>query len=300
LPLRGSQFVQLQALAAIVEAGSFSRAAAQLQISRSALSQLIRALEEQLGVLLLNRTTRSVAPTEAGQRLLARFEPAMQALQLALDEARSAGNTPAGTLRLHTQKLGYERFLKPLLGRFCSEFPAIILDVTIDDAPVDIVAGGFQAGVRLGELLDQDMIAIRLGGELRQIAVASPAYLAAHGVPDHPRDLLGHRCIGFRWPGQNAVYSWEFVHDGSWFSVPIQSVLVLNDQRATIDAAVEGVGIAFWVDSEVEPLIDAGRLVPLLEAYSKPFPGFYLYYPSLKQRAPALRALSAFLRAHAG
>lgn len=298
--MRGSQFVQLQALAAIVEAGSFSRAAAQLQISKSALSQLIRALEDQLGVLLLNRTTRSVATTEAGQRLLDRFKPVMEELQRALDEARSAGSTPAGNLRIHTQKLGYDRYLKPLLGLFCSEYPAIVLDVTIDDSPIDIVAEGFDAGIRLGELLDQDMIAVRLGGDMRQIAVAAPSYIAEQGMPDHPRDLLGHRCITFRWPGQDAIYKWEFVEGNSWFSVAARSALVLNDQRATIDAAVDGIGIAFWVESELRPLIDAGKLVPLLETWSKPFPGFYLYFPALKQRAPALRAFSSFLRANAG
>ncbi|PSJ42898.1 LysR family transcriptional regulator [Allosphingosinicella deserti] len=297
--MRGSQFVQLQALAAIVEAGSFSRAAAQLQISKSALSQLIRALEDQLGVLLLNRTTRSVAPTEAGQRLLDRFTPVMEELQRALDEARSAGSTPAGVLRIHAQKLGYDRYLKPIIGLFCSEYPAIVLDITIDDAPIDIVAEGFDAGIRLGELLDQDMIAVRLGAEMRQIAVAAPSYVAEHGVPAHPRDLLGHRCISFRWPGQDAIYSWEFAEGDSWFSVAVPSILVINDQRATIDAAVDGAGIAFWVESEVEALIEAGKLVPLLEAWSKPFPGFYLYFPALKQRAPALKAFTSFLRTHA-
>jgi len=293
--MRGSEFAQLKALAMIVEMGSFSRAAAQLRLSRSALSETIRNLEQQLDVVLLNRTTRSVSPTEAGARLLARFIPAMADMESALQDVRSFASAPAGTLRVHAQRLAYEQFLRPSFHSFFSTYPDINLDVTIDDAVVDIVAGGFDAGLRLGELLEGDMVAVRLGADLKQIAAASPAYLAAHGMPQQPKDLLSHHCIGFRWPGQDAIYNWEFNKDGTWFAVAIKGPLVINDQRAALRAAVDGVGIAFWVESEIRPLIAAGKLVPLLEDWAAPFPGFYLYFPRHQQRSAPLRAFIAFL-----
>src|SRR5260221_3382861 len=174
--MRGSEFAQLKALAAIADAGSFSRAAAQLRISRSALSQTIQSLEDQLGVLLLNRTTRSVSPTEAGAQLLAKFAPAMAEMDAALDVVRNVSGRPSGTLRIHAQRLAYEIFLRPAFGDFFKAYPEIALDVTIDDAVVDIVAHGFDAGLRLGELLERDMIAVKLGRDIRQLAVAAPNY----------------------------------------------------------------------------------------------------------------------------
>lgn len=172
-----------------------------------------------------------------------------------------------------------------------------MLDVRIDDAVIDITAGGFDAGLRLGELLDQDVIAVRLGSDLRQVAVASPDYLARHGVPQAPRDLAGHRCLAFRWPGRDAIYDWEFAEaGGGWFSLAVTGPLVLSEQRATVEAAVEGIGIAFWAESAVRPLVDAGRLVVLLERWAAPFPGFSLYYPRQRQRSAALRALVEHLR----
>ena len=173
----------------------------------------------------------------------------------------------------------------------------MVLDVKIDDATTDIVAGGFDAGLRLGELLDQDVIELRLGEDLCQVAVASPDYLARHGVPQAPRDLVGHRCLTFRWPGRDAIYDWEFAgEDGSWFSLGVAGPLVLSEQRATIEAAADGIGIAFWAESAVRPLVDAGRLVVLLGRWGAPFPGFSLYYPRQRQRSPALRTLVDHLR----
>ena len=295
--MRGSDFAELQAFSAVVRAGSFSAAAAELRMSRSALSQTIRKLEDRLGVLLLNRTTRSVGPTEAGAALMQGFDPAAAAITAAVHAAQEMGGRIAGRLSLHAQRLAYETILAPTLRGFLDIYPDIVLDIRIDDATTDIVADGFDAGLRLGELLEQDAVAVRLGHDLRQIAVASPDYLARHGTPRTPQELSGHRCLAFRWPGRDAIYDWEFAgEDGRWFSIAVTGPLVLSEQRALVEAAADGVGIAFWTESAVRPLVEAGRLVTLLERWAAPFPGFSLYYPRQRQRSPALRALVDHLR----
>ncbi|MDQ1081602.1 LysR substrate-binding domain-containing protein [Pseudoroseomonas cervicalis] len=202
-------------------------------------------------------------------------------------------------MRIHTQRLGYDTVLKPFLPGFLAAHPRITVEVEIGDAGLDIVSGRFDLAIRLGELLEQDVIAIPLQPPMRQIAVASPAYLAAQGAPLHPRDLLRHRCLCFRWPGHDALYSWEFFEDGAWFAVPVSGPLIVNDQRATIDAAIAGAGIAFWVESELQPHIGAGRLVPLLLPYTAEFPGFALSYARHRHRSAAVNACIAALRASA-
>ncbi len=296
--MRGSDFAELQALSAVVRAGSFSAAAGELRLSRSALSQTIRKLEERLGVPLLHRSTRSVSATEAGAVLLHGFDPAAEAIATAVAAAQEAGGRVAGRLLLHAQRLAYETILAPALPAFLSTFPDVVLDIRVDDAPVDIVAGGFDAGLRLGELLDRDMIAVPLGSALRQVAVAAPAYLAQHGRPEHPLDLLAHRCIAFRWPGVEAIYDWEFTDSDTAeeFAVPIVGPLVLSEQRLGIEAAAAGVGVAFWVEDAMAPLIASGALEVLLDRWSRPFAGFSIYYPS-RRIAPALRVLIDHLRA---
>ncbi len=289
-------YPDLRALRCIIDKGSFVAAARELRVSRSALSETIRSLEARLGVLLLNRTTRSVSPTPAGERLAGRFGGAFQEIEAALSEASAMSGEVAGPVRVHAQRLGYELFLRTLLPEFVRRFPRINVEVQIDDAPLDIVSARFDVGIRLGELLDQDMISFTLQPVLRQIAVAAPAYLEAHGVPHHPRELREHRCIGFRWPGHDALYNWEFCEDELWYAVPVSGPLTFNDQRAALDAAIAGAGIAFWVESEVQPHIDAGRLKPLLTEYSAAFPGFSLYYPRHRHRSAAVTALIAALR----
>lgn len=298
--MRGSDFAELKALATIVQEGSFSRAAARLRVSRSALSQTVKNLEERLGVLLLNRTTRSVAPTEAAERLLSRFLPALAEMEAAVADAQDLNQKPTGTIRIHAQRLASETFLEPIFAEFAERHPDVTLDVKIDDAVVDIVAGGFDVGIRLGELLDQDMVALPLGGELRQLAVASPSYVAKHGAPTTPKDLHAHRCIAFRWPGADAIYNWEFKKNAKWFSVAVKGPLVVSEQRVAVRAAVAGVGIAFWVESEVRPLIDAGKLLALLEDWSPRFPGFFLYLPRQRHRSRALQAFVDHLRRRSG
>ncbi|WGF90391.1 LysR family transcriptional regulator [Marinivivus vitaminiproducens] len=286
----------LKALRCIIEQGSFVAAARELRVSRSALSETIRRLEARVGVPLLNRTTRSVSATPAGERLAARFGLAFEEIEAALSEAGEGAGTPSGSVRVHAQRLGYEHFLRPFLPAFVERFPKVTVEVQIDDAGLDLVAQRFDAGIRLGELLDQDVIAFPLEGPIRQIAAAAPAYLERHGTPGHPRDLRGHRCILFRWPGHDALYNWEFHENGVWFSVPVSGSLIFNDQRAAIEAAADGAGIAFWVESEIQPFIEAGRLVPLLTAYSASFPGFSLFYPRHRHRPAAVRTFITAMR----
>jgi len=286
-----SEFGALRAFAAVAEQRSFSRAAQQLGVSASALSQIVRGLEERLSIRLLNRTTRSVSLTEGGSALLVEVAPAIASLSGALDRARNAGNRPAGRVRLHCFHAAADSFVVPVLPALARDYPEITLDLTIDDTVVDIVAGGYDAGIRIGEVIERDMVAIRLGGEIRQLAVASPAYLAERGAPRIPKDLLDHRCIRWRWPGNESTYAWEFFEEGRWFSVAVDGPLITSSRAVMLDAALAGVGIAFLKEESVADAFADGRLIPLLADWSVPFPGYYLCYPQQRQMAPALRAV---------
>jgi DNA-binding transcriptional LysR family regulator len=294
--MRGSDYADLKAVLAIVEHRSFARAAAHLRVSPSALSQTVRGLEERLGVRLLNRTTRSVAPTEAGQRLLSRLAPAFQELKAAVDELSSMREAPAGLLRINAPRLGAIHFIGPLIGSFHAAYPDIKLDIVIDDTIADIVADRFDAGVRLGETLDKDMIALKLSGEFSQMAVATPDYFRRHGVPATPRDLHRHNCINIRWPTDRSLYRWEFEREGESFDVAVDGPLTVNDPELQLQAVLDGVGIAYMFDLLVRPLVESGRLQRCLADWSPSFPGFYLYYPSRRQMPPALRAFIDFIR----
>ena len=286
-----SEFGALRGFASVAEQRSFTRAAQSLGVSPSALSQMVRALEERLSVRLLNRTTRSVSPTEAGSALLAEVAPALASLSDAFDHARRAGGRPAGTVRMHCFHAAAGMFVAPILPALTRDYPKIVLDMTIDDTVIDFVANGYDAAIRIGEVIERDMVAIRLGGDIRQLAVASPDYLAEHGVPQAPKDLLDHRCIRWRWPGQETPYAWEFFEDGRWFSVAVDGPLITSSRAFTLDAALAGIGIAFLKQEAVVDAIADGRLVPLLDRWSAPFPGFYLCYPQQRNMAPPLRVL---------
>ncbi|MDI1482863.1 LysR family transcriptional regulator [Polyangium sp. y55x31] len=288
--LSGSDFNQLRAFVAVGEQLSFSRAAEALGVTPSALSQLLRGFEERVGVRLVNRTTRSVALTEAGATLFQRVRPAVQELGEAIGQVRRTRERVAGTVRVHSFRSAVAKYLDPILAGFGEAYPDVVLDITLDDAVVDLVAGGYDAALRIGEVIERDLIAVRLGPELRQIAVAAPSYLARYGRPEHPRDLVHHRCIRWRWPGHTAPYAWEFCEDGAWFSVTVDGPLIVNDKEMALRAARKGIGIGFPVEDTVRDDIAAGRLVPLLERWSAPFPGMFLCYPRQRQMAPALRA----------
>lgn len=295
-PLSAGDFNQLRAFVAVAGSLNFSRAAENLGVSSSALSQTVRALEERVGVSLFNRTTRSVSLTEAGAKLFERVQPAVEELAEALGETRERRAHPAGTVRMHCFRAAADLHLTPILRAFSDAFPQIVLDITLDDAVVDIVAEGYDVAIRLGEVIDKDLIAVKLGPDLRQTAVASPDYLARYGTPAHPRDLLAHRCIGWRWPGQKTPYKWEFMENGKWFEVAVDGPLISNKKGFGVQAAVDGVGIAFASQQLIAAHIAEGRLVPLLEAWSAPFPGYYLCYPAQRQMAPPLRAMIDTIR----
>lgn len=296
--MRGSEFAELRAFVTIAEQGNFARAAAHLRISPSTLSQTIRELEKRLGVRLLNRTTRSVSLTEAGQRLLARFKPALEEMEEAVRDVKDLRVVPAGTVRLHAPRKAASALLTPHLGGFARAHPDIVLDITVDDAVIDIVEEGFDIGLRLGELLEDDMVAIKLGDDLRMCAVASPEYVAEYGIPADLSELQKHRCINWRWAGGRGIYNWEFFKDGHWTSVAVNGPLTVSCSEMAISAAVQGVGIAFWTEQVVRPLIDEGLLVPMLEKFSPFFPGWYLTYPRQRYMSAAVRAVVDFLRSH--
>lgn len=276
---------------AVAEMRSFRAAAEHLGVTRPAVSQAIRRLEDRLGVALVQRTTRSVSLTEAGEQLSKRVAPAIAQVGLALDAAADRDTAPSGLLRLAVSSIA-ERFISgPLLAGFLDAHPAVQIDVTVTDEEFDIVAEGYDAGVRLGEVIDQDMIAIPVSGEQRQIAVAAPAYIERFGKPSHPSELAQHRCIGWRPAPHTAPYRWEFGEDSREYDVAVNPEITTNDMWLMIRVACAGGGITFGMKETFGPYVAAGQLVPLLEDYCPPFAGFFLYFPNRRNLAPKLRAL---------
>lgn len=294
--MRGSDFAELRAFAAIVEHGGFARAAAHLGMSASALSQTLRNLETRLGVRLLNRTTRSVAPTEAGAQMLARLLPAMEEIDAAVAQAIARRQNPSGRLRLNVTRVAALHYLAPLIAPFHRQYPDIVLDLSIEERLVDIVAGGFDAGVRLHEKLAKDMVAVKLGGEVRMRVVASPAYLARYGRPLTPDDLRQHRCLNYRWPTNGNLYRWEFERDGVKRDIAVEGPVIVDEPEVLVRAALDGAGIAYLFEQQIVTGLADGRLLPLLDAWTPPFPGFYLYYPANRQTPRPLRAFIDFAR----
>lgn len=296
--MRGSEFAELRAFATIVEQGNFARAASLLRMSPSSLSQTLRTLEERLDVRLLNRTTRSLSVTEAGERLLARFRPALLEMEAAVTDARNLRDSPAGTVRLQTPRGASATLIEPLLGSFFELYPDIILDITIDDRLTDIVEAGMDVGIRLGGALEDDMVGIRISQHFRHVVVASPAYVARHGAPQTPKDLLSHRCINWRWPGQVGLYSWDFSKDGVRMSIAANGPLVVSQRDTAVNAAMQGVGIAFCGEYMARPLVESGQLVTLLDAYCPQQPGWYLCYHRQRRLPVAVRTFIDFIRSH--
>jgi DNA-binding transcriptional LysR family regulator len=286
----------LTTLLAVADKRSFTAAAAELGLTPSAVSQTVSALEQRLGVRLLQRTTRSVGLTEAGERFLAQVRPALASVRSAVESLDAARGRPSGTLRLNVPRLASQWIVEPLLAPFLAAHPDLRLDIAIDDGLANIVDQGFDAGIRLGEMLDRDMVAIRLTGDMRTAIVGSPAYLAAHGAPKHPRDLLRHACINYRRISSGTVYRWELTVKGREVTIAVDGRLVTNDGELMLRAALDGVGLAYLMEHVVADHLASGRLVRVLDRYCPPFPGLFLYYPSRAQLAPKLRALLDFLR----
>ncbi|HDR2622263.1 TPA: LysR family transcriptional regulator [Enterobacter chuandaensis] len=280
---------------AVAEERSFSAAAVRLGITRSAVSQGIRRLEDGFQTLLVMRTTRSVSLTEAGERLRKSLQGPVANIEAAFEDVAS-DTTPRGQLRIAVTSIA-EAFLSgPLLASFAAAHPAVSLDIFVSDEEFDIVAAGYDAGVRLGEVIEKDMIAVPLTGQQRERVVASPSYLAAHGIPEHPRELVTHRCIGWRPAPDVAPYRWEFVEAGVPFDVAIEPQITTNDLRLMLSLALAGGGITLATEDTFTPYIESGQLVALLDTFLPSFPGFYLYFPQRHNMAPKLRALIEHVR----
>ncbi|HEY8334225.1 MAG TPA: LysR family transcriptional regulator [Tardiphaga sp.] len=284
----------LTALAAIAAHRSFRKAADELGLSPSTLSHMMRVLEANMGVRLLNRTTRSVAPTEAGERLVTRLQPLLRDLDAALAEVDAFRSRPSGTLRINANEAAARMLVASVVPTFLARHPEMALDLVTDGRLVDIVADGFDAGIRLGEAVPQDMVAVRFGGAARFLAVAAPAYLQGR-VLQTPDDLRDHACIRFRLPS-GKLYRWEFAQHGQEISVDVPGVLTLDHPELMIEAAAGGLGIAYAVERSVRPLLDSGRLISLLDDWCPEIPGLFLYYPGHRHVPPGLRAFIDVLK----
>jgi DNA-binding transcriptional LysR family regulator len=288
----------LIALRAVARERSFTRAAAQIGVSTSALSHTIRALEERLGIRLLARTTRSVVPTDAGERLLGSIGPHFDGIDAELAALTALRDRPAGSIRITTSAHPAQAILQPALVRLLADYPDIKVELSINAAFVDIVAERFDAGVRLGETIAQDMVAVRIGPDLRMAAVAAPAYFSDRRSPHEPHDLAGHNCINLRFPTYGGLYAWEFEKNGRALNVRVEGQLIVNDTFIALQAARDGMGIAYLPEDSVLPDLEAGRLIRVLGDWCPPFPGFHLYYPSRRQHSPAFALLLDALRFH--
>lgn len=286
---------ELQAFCAVAHWRSFRRAAVELGVSASALSHSMSKLESTLGVRLLARTTRSVAPTEAGARLLKKLGPAFLDIHAALDEVQAAGTSLRGRLRLNGPRSLSEYVLVPLISRLAQRHPDLHVTLVTDDALIDIVADGFDAGFRFGESLQQDMVAVKLSSEIRFVVVASPAYLAQHGTPRTPHELQSHRCIGLRFPSGQS-YQWEFVDHGRAISVAVDAPLLLDHTRLAVYSARDGLGLAYVYEQDARRHLDRGDLVQVLANCMPPSQPLYLYHPSRRHVTPALLALIELAR----
>lgn len=286
----------LSAFLEIARTRSFTRAAATLGVSQSALSQTIAGLEERLGVRLLTRTTRSVAPTEAGERLFTRLRPHFDSITTELTALNELRDKPAGVIRITSSELGVTTCLWPALERFLPLYPDIRVEVSIDGNLTDIVAERFDAGIRLGEQIEKDMVAVRIGPDVRMAAVASPDYLARHPAPRAPHDLAAHNCINLRLPTLGGFYAWEFEKNKRPLNVRVEGQLAFDDSRWVAKAAEAGLGIGFLPEDHVLDALADGRLIRLLEDWCPPFPGLHLYYPSRRQPTSAFTLLVEALR----
>lgn len=289
-------FNDLLSFMVVARERSFTRAAAQLGVSQSALSHAMRNLETRLEVRLLTRTTRSVAPTEAGEQLFMRLSPHLLEIEQELTALRDTRDRPAGNIRLTAGEHAMSAVLWPVLKPFMAQYPDINVEVTVDNGLTDIVDGRFDAGVRLGEQVAKDMIAVRIAPDMRMAVVGSADYLQRFGVPETPEQLDQHRCINMRLPTRGGLYAWEFERDGRELRVRVDGQLILNSLPQRIDAAENGLGLAYVPEDAVQDALAESRLVRVLEAWCPAFTGFHLYYPSRRQHTTAFALLIAALR----
>jgi DNA-binding transcriptional LysR family regulator len=293
---RTHQVNDLLAFLAVARERSFTRAAAHLGVSQSALSHTIRGLEERLGLRLLTRTTRSVATTEAGERLLRTLGPRFDEIEAELASIAELRDKPAGTIRITTSGHAAETILMPGLAKFLLDYPDVHVEAIIDSGLTDIVTQRYDAGIRLGEQVEKDMIAVRIGPQLRMAAVASPSYFAAHSKPKTPQDLVRHSCINLRLQTSGGLYAWEFEKNGRPLNVRVNGQIVCNSPAAVLSAARLGLGLAYVPEDMVHAQLAQKSLVRVLGDWCPPFPGYHLYYPSKRQSSPAFALLVEALR----
>jgi DNA-binding transcriptional LysR family regulator len=281
---------------AVAETEGFRAAGARLGVSHSAVSQTLRRLEERLGVALVQRSTRSVRLTEAGKRLYSSLRPALDEVRATVAALGELGDQPRGTLRVHISSAAQMMVGDSLLTGFLMEHPHIQLDLVVSEAPVDIVAEGYDAGIQLGEVIDKDMIAVPVTGDLRLAVVAAPSYFARHPKPKHPRDLVEHDCLNWHSTPDAPPYRWEFSEDGRVFAVAVRSRVLSTNSSINRRLAIAGLGVTLAYERNVRDAIQRGELVRVLEQFCEPFPGYYLYYPQRRHASRALRALIDHLR----
>lgn len=295
--MRANEYAELAAFVAISEERSFRRAAARLNLTPSTLSHSLRALEERLGVRLLNRTTRTVSPTDAGQALFEKVAPAFTNIDAAIEGVNAYRLQPHGVIRLNVPRMAATLVLAPVFRRFARAFPDVTLEVAINDGFVDIVGEGFDAGIRLGQSVDQDMTVVRVTPDFKIAILGSPDYFASHPAPKSPQDLHNHLCIGRREIASGALYRWEFEQHGKPMVVQVSGPLVLDTPDLMISAALDGVGLIYSaLGAPTAEHIATGRLVRVLEEWSPTIPGFFIYFPGSRQISAALRALLSMLR----
>jgi len=287
---------ELTAFLAVAREKSFTKAAAKLGVSQSALSHTMRALEERLGVRLLARTTRSVSPTEAGERLLRTAGPRLDEIEAELAALGELRDKPAGTIRITAGEHSAESILWPALARLLPDYPDIAVEIMVDYGLTDIVAERYDAGIRLGEQVARDMIAVRIGPDMRMAVVGAPSYLARHKRPQTPQDLTAHACINLRLPTYGGIYAWEFEKAGHELKVRVEGQLVFNNFRLRMNAVLAGLGLAYLPEDQVRTQLDDGQLVRLLADWCPPFSGYHLYYPSRRQPSAAFALLVDALR----
>lgn len=285
---------ELAAFAAIAQERSFTRAAARLGVSQSALSHMMRGLEKRLGIQMLARTTRSVSPTAAGSALLEELAPALERIERSLAEARKLKERPAGRIRLILSRSAASLVLLPKLAQFSRAYPEVMLEVTLSNDPVDLVAGEYDAGVQIGEFIHREMIAVRVSKDLRLAVVGTPKYFESHGVPRTPRELKEHACVAFRF--SRGVYRWEFEKDRKAITVEPRGPVSFDDTDLMVQAVLKGIGVGMANEETVRPMIREGRLIQVLKDWCPTFPGYFLYYPSRRNQTAALVALIQTLR----
>ncbi|MCC6211559.1 MAG: LysR family transcriptional regulator [Burkholderiales bacterium] len=294
--MRRENVSDLLAFLAVAREKSFTKAGAKLGVSQSALSHTIRGLEERLGLRLLTRTTRSVSPTEAGERLVASIGSHFEEIEAELEALSALRDKPAGTIRITAGEHAAYMVLAPALEAFLPRYPDIKVEVHVDYGFVDVVAERFDAGVRTGEAVAKDMVAVRIGPQMRSTVVGSPAYFEKHPMPRKPQDLTQHNCINLRLPTHGGLYAWEFEKGKREVNVRVDGQLTVNTMRQRLEGALAGLGLAYMVDDVVQPYVTAGRLVRVLEDWCAPYPGYHLYYPSRRQSSPAFSLLVEALR----